>query len=109
MKPFWEITPDEAEACLKATTWHPASLGYFRGGGCSSRFPTRGGMPVTMCRLNLVKGLGPALQIAEGWTVDLPANVHDDRSTSAPTRPGRPPGSRRARPAAAPSATSTRS
>jgi L-fucose isomerase len=77
MKPYWEITPDEAEACLKATTWHPGNLGYFRGGGWSTRFTTRGGMPVTMCRINLVQGLGPAMQIAEGWTVELPDNVHE--------------------------------
>jgi L-fucose isomerase len=77
MKPYWEITPDEADACLKATTWHPGSLGYFRGGGWSTRFTTRGGMPVTMCRINLVQGLGPAMQIAEGWTVELPDNVHE--------------------------------
>lgn len=76
MKPFWEITQAEADACLKATTWYPAANGYFRGGGYSSQFVTRGGMPVTMCRLNLVRGLGPVLQIAEGHTIDLPANVH---------------------------------
>ncbi|MBN1221188.1 MAG: L-fucose isomerase [Anaerolineae bacterium] len=77
MKPFWEITPDEVDRCLEATTWHTSSVGYFRGGGWSTRFLTRGGMPVTMCRLNLVRGLGPALQIAEGYTVDLPQKVHD--------------------------------
>lgn len=76
MKPFWEITPAEAERCLQATAWSPANLGYFRGGGYSSTFLTRGGMPVTMSRLNIVKGLGPALQVAEGWTVDLPEEVH---------------------------------
>jgi len=76
MKPFWEIQPAEADACLDATTWYPAANGYFRGGGYSSQFVTRGGMPVTMCRLNLVKGVGPVLQIAEGHTVDLPAEVH---------------------------------
>jgi len=76
MKPFWEISEAEAEDCLKATTWHPAANGYFRGGGYSSKFLTRGGMPVTMCRLNLVKGVGPVLQIAEGVTIDLPENVH---------------------------------
>ena len=76
MKPYWEITPKEAEACLKATSWHAGNRGYFRGGGWSSCFRTRGGMPVTMIRVNLVQGLGPALQIAEGWTVDLPDNVH---------------------------------
>lgn len=76
MKPFWEISEAEADACLQATTWYPANNGYFRGGGYSSKFVTRGGMPVTMCRLNLVKGIGPVLQIAEGETIDLPENVH---------------------------------
>lgn len=76
MKPYWQVTPEEAEACLDATTWHTSSVGYFRGGGWSTKFLTRGGMPVTMCRLNLVKGMGPALQIAEGWTVSLPPEVH---------------------------------
>jgi L-fucose isomerase len=76
MKPFWEIEPQEVEACLKATQWYPAVTGYFRGGGYSSGFLTKGGMPMTMSRLNLVKGLGPVLQIAEGVTVDLPADVH---------------------------------
>jgi len=76
MKPFWEITPEEAAACLASTEWYPASVGYFRGGGFSSGFLTRGEMPVTMMRLNLIKGLGPALQIAEGYTVDLPPTVH---------------------------------
>lgn len=77
MKPFWQITSEEADACLKATTWHAGMTEYFRGGGWSSKFTTRGGMPVTMVRLNLIKGLGPALQIAEGWTVELPQKVHD--------------------------------
>ena len=76
MKPCWEITPEEAAQCLDATEWYPASTGYFRGGGYSSGFLTRGSMPVTMSRLNLVKGLGPVLQIAEGYTVDLPDDVH---------------------------------
>ncbi|MFI5194611.1 MAG: L-fucose isomerase [Chitinophagales bacterium] len=76
MKPFWEITAAESNDCLQATTWHSAANGYFRGGGYSSKFVTRGGMPVTMCRLNLVKGLGPVLQIAEGETVELPDKVH---------------------------------
>lgn len=76
MKPFWEITPEESRDCLQATTWYPASNGYFRGGGYSSQFVSRGGMPVTMCRLNLVKGIGPVLQIAEGETVELPEKVH---------------------------------
>ena len=76
IKPFWEITGKDAAACLKATQWTPASLGYFRGGGYSSQFDTKGVMPVTMSRLNLVKGLGPVLQLAEGWTVELPDKVH---------------------------------
>ncbi len=85
MKPFWEIDEAEAQACLDATTWHPSITEYFRGGGWSTRFRTRGGMPVTMCRINLVKGLGPALQIAEGYTVDLPDDVHNvlDERTNA--------------------------
>ena len=76
MKPFWEITPEEVEECLQATTWYPASKGYFRGGGFSSQFRTAGQMPVTMCRINLVHGLGPVLQLAEGWTLELPEEVH---------------------------------
>jgi L-fucose isomerase len=76
MKPFWEITPKEAQACLKATTWSPAIYEYFRGGGYSSTYGTRADMPATMFRLNLVKGLGPALQIAEGQFVDLPKNIY---------------------------------
>ena len=75
MKPFWEITPDEAEACLKATTWPSAVYEYFRGGGYSSSYGTRANMPATMSRLNIVKGLGPVLQIAEGQFVDIPAAV----------------------------------
>ncbi|MBC9795727.1 L-fucose isomerase [Sinomicrobium sp. FJxs] len=76
MKPYWEISEEEVQECLDATTWYPASLGYFRGGGYSSGFLTKGGMQVTMCRVNLVKGIGPTLQIAEGWTIDLPQKVH---------------------------------
>jgi L-fucose isomerase len=76
MKPFWDITAEEVERCLAATRWYPARTEYFRGGGFSSGFLTLGGMPCTMSRLNLVDGLGPALQIAEGWTVDLPEKVH---------------------------------
>jgi len=75
MKPYWEITPEEVAACLDATHFCTSDLGYFRGGGYSSEFETRGGMPVTMCRLNLAAGLGPYLQIAEGETIDLPADV----------------------------------
>jgi L-fucose isomerase len=77
MKPFWEVTEADQNACLAATTWNAADMGYFRGGGFSSRFLTRAEMPVTMIRLNLVKGLGPVIQIAEGWTVNLPDNVSD--------------------------------
>lgn len=76
MKPFWEISDSDVRKCLQATTWYPAMTEYFRGGGFSSLFLTRGGMPMTMSRINLVKGLGPVLQLAEGWTVDLPADVH---------------------------------
>jgi len=74
MKPFWEITDKDVDACLKNTWWMPADRGYFRGGGWSSHFIARGGMPLTMCRLNLIKGQGPVLQIAEGWSVEMPAD-----------------------------------
>jgi L-fucose isomerase len=77
IKPFWEVTQKDIDACLGATTWNTADLGYFRGGGYSSRFLTRSEMPVTMTRLNLVRGVGPVLQIAEGWTIALPENVSD--------------------------------
>lgn len=83
MKPFWDITKDEAQACLDATCWVPANREYFRGGGFSSKFLTRQNMPCTMVRLNLVKGLGPVLQLAEGWTVELDPASHkilDDRT-----------------------------
>ncbi len=76
LKPFWEISEEEVEKCLEATTWYPANRDYFRGGGFSSNFLSEGGMPVTMCRINLVKGLGPVLQIAEGWTVEIDNEVH---------------------------------
>jgi L-fucose isomerase len=75
MKPFWEISEGDVTRALEATTWYPASTGYFRGGGYSSKFVSGGGMPVTMSRVNLVAGIGPVLQLAEGWTVDLPAEV----------------------------------
>ncbi len=75
MKPYWEIKEEEIEKMLEATTWYPASLEYFRGNGYSSQFLTCPGMPVTMCRLNLVKGLGPVLQLAEGWTAVFPDEV----------------------------------
>jgi len=77
MKPHWEISEEEVEKMLKATSWGPSSLEYFRGGGYSSKLLTRGEMPVTMCRVNLVKGLGPVLQIAEGWAVDFPDEVYE--------------------------------
>ncbi len=83
MKPHWEINEAEVDAMLKATSWGPSSLEYFRGGGYSSKLLSKGGMPVTMCRLNLVKGLGPVLQIAEGWTVTFPGevfNIIDNRT-----------------------------
>jgi L-fucose isomerase len=76
LKPWWEVTAGDVEKCLEVTTWHAATTEYFRGGGWSTEFLTRGGMPVTMSRLNLIKGLGPALQIAEGQVVELPAEVH---------------------------------
>ncbi len=75
MKPFWEISDEEVEKMLDATTWYPASLEYMRGGGFSSQFITKANMPVTMSRINIVKGLGPVLQIAEGWTATLPEEV----------------------------------
>ncbi len=76
VKPFWEITEQEVENCLKATNWCPANREYFPGGGFSSEFLTRGGMPITVSRINRVKGLGPVIQIAEGYTVDLPDKVN---------------------------------
>lgn len=76
MKPYWEITPEEALACLEATTWPPAIYEYFRGGGFSSCYGTRVNMPATLFRINLVKGLGPVLQIAEGQIVDLPPEIY---------------------------------
>ncbi|KYH32158.1 L-fucose isomerase [Neomoorella mulderi] len=83
MKPFWEIAPEDVKACLEATTWWPAVREYFRGGGFSSKFVTKGGMPITLSRVNIIKGLGPVLQIAEGYTVELPEDIHrvlDDRT-----------------------------
>jgi len=77
MKQWWDMTEADCDTVMKATTWNMADLGYFRGGGFSSRFLTRTEMPATMIRLNLVKGLGPVLQIAEGWTVSLPDEVSD--------------------------------
>lgn len=76
MKPFWEISDEEVQNCLDATKWYPAVLEYFRGGGFSTKYLTKGGMPVTMSRLNLVKGLGPVLQIAEGYSVEIDGEIH---------------------------------
>ena len=83
MKPFWEISKEEADACLDATVWVPANREYFRGGGFSSKFLSKGGMPCTMIRMNIVKNLGPVLQLAEGWTVDVSEKqfrILDDRT-----------------------------
>lgn len=88
LKPWYELAPEEAQKCLDATKWCTSDLGYFPAGGYSTDFTTRGDLPVTMYRLNLVKGLGPVLQIAEGYSVELPDDVHDklDARTS-PTWP----------------------
>lgn len=77
MKPFWNITEQEADRCLQATQWRPANTEYFRGGGFSSNFKSKGDMPVTIARINLIKGLGPVLQLAEGYTVDLADDIHE--------------------------------
>lgn len=77
MKNPWEMNDDDVKACLKATSWMPADRDYFRGGGYSAHFLTRGGMPMTMMRVNIVKGLGPVLQLAEGWSVDLDPEIHN--------------------------------
>ena len=77
VKPFWEMTQKDMDDCMEAVTWCEADLGYFRGGGYSSRFETRAEMPMTMVRLNIVKGLGPVVQLVEGWSVELPEEVSD--------------------------------
>ena len=79
MKPFWDLTQEDADACLEGTEWCPANNQYFRGGGFSSRYKngTKGDIPVTMVRINLVKGLGPVLQLAEGYTCELSRDVHE--------------------------------
>ncbi|MBO6117596.1 MAG: L-fucose isomerase [Bacteroidales bacterium] len=77
MKNHWQMTQEDVESCLKATTWYPADRDYFRGGGFSSNFLTKGGMPMTMMRVNMIHGLGPVMQIAEGWSVDLDPEIHD--------------------------------
>ena len=76
MKPWWEVTDTDAKACLDATKWCPASAGYFKGGGFSSQWRTAAEMPITMVRVNLVKGFGPNIQIVEGYTTTLPEEVH---------------------------------
>ncbi len=88
MKPFWEITEEETAKCLENTKFCPAIREYFRGGGYSTQFKTKGSMPITMSRVNLVKGIGPVLQIAEGYTVELEDDMHkilDERTN--PTWP----------------------
>ncbi|UII78756.1 L-fucose isomerase [Flagellimonas sp. CMM7] len=88
MKPFWQITEEEAQKCLDNTKWPPAIAEYFGGGGFSSQFKTKGTMPLTMSRINLVKGIGPVLQLVEGWSVELPKDIHtvlDERTN--PTWP----------------------
>ena len=77
MKKWWEVTDEDIEKMTEATRWCEAGFDNFRGGGFSSSFTTRAEFPATMIRLNLVKGLGPVLQIAEGWTVHLPDDVSD--------------------------------
>lgn len=88
MKKWWEMTDENIDACLKATDWRPANLGYFRGGGFSSHWKTLAEMPVTMMRVNIIDGLGPVLQIAEGYTCVLPDEIHNtiDKRTD-PTWP----------------------
>jgi L-fucose isomerase len=76
IKPFWDLNEEDVKKCSNATTWHPATVVYFRGGGFSTNFLTRGGMPITMSRVNIIKGLGLVFQLAEGWTVDLPEDIH---------------------------------
>ena len=76
MKPFWDMTDKDISACLTATDWCRANYEYFRGGGFSSHFRCRAEMPVTMLRVNIVEGVGPVLQLAEGYTADLPDEIH---------------------------------
>jgi L-fucose isomerase len=88
MKPFWDMTDEDVAACLENTDWCRADYEYFRGGGFSSHFRCSAEMPVTMLRLNIVEGVGPVLQIAEGHTANLPDSVHNtiDKRTD-PTWP----------------------
>ncbi|OBX06641.1 L-fucose isomerase [Gallibacterium genomosp. 3] len=80
IKPVWEVTEEDGKRCVENTRWCAAVHEYFRGGGLSSQFLTKGGLPFTMSRINLVKGLGPVLQLAEGWSIELPTDVHDTLS-----------------------------
>ena len=102
MKPFWEISKKEAKACLDATTWHPSVTEYFPGGGWSSKFVTKGGMPITMSRVNLVKGFGPVLRLRKAGRLSC-RKMFMPSWITAPITPGRPPGLRRASPEKAPS------
>ena len=77
MKPFWDMTDEDVSACLSATDWCRANYEYFRGGGFSSHFRCQAEMPVTLLRVNVVEGIGPVLQLAEGWTADLPDEIHN--------------------------------
>ncbi len=77
MKPFWEMTDKDVSACLEATDWCRADYEYFRGGGFSSHFRCKAEMPVTMLRFNIIEGIGPVLQIAEGYTSGLPDEIHN--------------------------------
>jgi len=76
MKPFWEMTEEDEKRCLEHSQWMPADRDYFRGGGFSIHFVSRGDFPATMARINIVDGLGPVLQIAEGWVVDIDPEIH---------------------------------
>ncbi|QEY34439.1 L-fucose isomerase [Caproiciproducens galactitolivorans] len=77
MKKWWDITDEDIRAMTEATDWCPANLGYFRGGGFSSHFKTQAEMPITLIRVNIIDGLGPVLQLAEGYTVVLPDEIHN--------------------------------
>lgn len=77
MKPFWDLTQEDVNACLKATTWGAADQMMFRGGGFSSTFYTKAGMPMTIARISVIDGIGPVMQIAEGYSVQLPHEVFD--------------------------------
>ncbi len=86
IKPHWDATQEDITQCMKATQWCAAVHEYFRGGGFSSKFLTEGGVPFTVSRINLIDGLGPTLQIAEGWSVSLPEEIHktlDDRTDNS--------------------------